>query len=252
SHEPTPGVETPDVSIVISVRNEEDCVAALVEEIDEALSSWDHSFEVVIADDGSTDRSVEYLEDLVGRFGILRCFKMPNGQSKSAGLAVAAAAARGRWLVTFDGDLQNDPRDIPALVKLAAPDTLVCGVRGKRADSLQKRLGSKLANAVRRSIFNDAAQDSGCGLKVMPREAVSLIPWVRGVHRFLPTVLKNQGYTIINVCVNDRPRTLGTTKYTNWGRLKRTVPDLFGFLWWMTRRLNLEAEEITGRTKDSD
>lgn len=236
--------DSPDVSIVISVRDEEECVVKLIEEFDETLRDWEHSFEVVIADDGSTDRTVELLQELMSRYSFLRCLRMPIGQSKSAGMAVAAAAARGNWLVTFDGDLQNDPRDIPRLMEHAAPGVLVCGARRKRADTIRKKVGSKLANFVRRRIFHDDALDSGCGVKLMPRDAAPKIPWVRGVHRFLATVLKHQGYSIVNIYINDRRRTLGATKYTNWGRLKRTVPDLFGFRWWLSRRLDFEATEI--------
>lgn len=241
----TPQAEvTPEVSIAIAVRNEEACVVQLLEEIDEVLSVWDHTFEVVIADDGSTDRTPILLQELKAQFPYLRCFRLPVGQSKSAGLAVAVLNSRGATIVTMDGDLQNDPRDIPTLVQHAGPKTLVCGARPKRADTIFKRSASKIANAIRRGILDDEALDSGCGVKVFPREAANDIPWIRGVHRFIAAVLKERGYRIVNVPINDRLRTMGMTKYGNWGRLKRTLPDLFGFRWLLSRKLNLDAKEM--------
>ena len=153
-------------------------------------------------------------------------------------------AARGETIVTMDGDLQNDPRDIPAVVEAAGPMTLVCGARPKRADTVRKRVGSRIANKVRRAILADDAQDSGCGVKVFPREAGLLIPWIRGVHRFLASVLKARGYQIVNVPINDRERTLGQTKYGDWERVKRTIPDLFGIRWLLSRHVDLDSTEL--------
>ncbi len=232
-----------DVSIVIAVRDEEDCIEPLIKEIAEVLADWDKTFEVILIDDGSTDRTLELILQLKKTYSFIRCYSLPKPQSKTAGLLVGFKNARGQLIVTWDGDLQNDPRDLPTVVQAAGPGILVCGARPKRADTFLKRRASKIANYVRRRVLADDAVDSGCGVKVFPREAIECIPPIRGVHRFFASVLKVQGYRIVNVPINDRQRTLGETKYGNLDRLRRTLPDLFGFSWWIRRILDLNADK---------
>ncbi len=236
--------ETPEVSIVISVYNEEENILPLLEEIDSVLDGWGPEFEVLVIDDGSTDGTRRALECANERFGFLRCLRFAENRGKTAGLAVGFREARGASIVTLDGDLQNDPADIPKMVAAGGADVLVCGERGRRADTLCKRLSSRVANTIRRTLLSDHATDSGCGFKVFPKESVAQIPWVCGVHRFFAAVLHSQGYTIVNVPINGRPRRFGHSKYGTWNRLKRTVPDLFGFFWLNRRRIDLNVEKL--------
>lgn len=230
--------------MVISVHNEEENILPLLEEIQTVLDGWGPVFEVLVIDDGSTDGTWCALESANERFGFLRCLRFPENRGKTTGLAVGFRQARGASIVTMDGDLQNDAADIPKMVEAGGAGILVCGERGRRADTIRKRLSSRIANTIRRTLLNDCATDSGCGFKVFPREAVVQIPWVCGVHRFFAAVLYSQGYRIVNVPINDRPRRFGHSKYGMWNRLKRTLPDLFGFLWLNRRRVDFSADEL--------
>ncbi len=234
-----------DFTIVIPVHNEAENAGPLVEEIVEVLRDWNHTYTMVIVDDGSTDGTPGKLKELKQKYPALEAYALPVQQRKSAALAAGFHRARSPYVITFDGDLQNDPRDIPEVARHAAPKTLVCGVRRQRMDRATKRIGSRLANFVRRMLLDDVATDTGCGLKVFPIESRDVIPWIRGVHRFFPSVLKRHGYRILNIPVSDRPRTRGLTKYSNLGRLITTTQDLFGFWWLLRRQMDYDAEEIT-------
>lgn len=234
----------PDLDIVIAVHNEEENIVPLVEEFHEVLKDWDREWVLLFVDDGSSDATRERLLEMRARFDNLRLYGLPVQQGKSAGLAAGFARATAPYLLTFDGDLQNDPRDIPELLKHAAPDVLVCGSRKERRDTASKRIGSRLANNIRRRFLDDDATDTGCGVKVFPLDSRRHIPWIRGVHRFFPSVLKKKGYRIVNVPINDRERKFGRTKYTNIGRLILTVQDLFGFWWYLRRSVRTENEEL--------
>ncbi len=227
------------VSVVVPVRNEADNVLPLVAEIAAALAGIEH--EIVYVDDGSTDATAARLAEAALRFGVrTRRHRASCGQS--AAIATGVRAARGAWIVTLDGDGQNDPADIPALLRqaceaFAGGETrlLVAGHRVRRADSRVKRLTSRIANVVRASLLGDATPDTGCGLKVLRRELFLALPEFDHMHRFLPALVLRAGGRTLPVPVGHRPRVRGRSNYGTFDRLAVGVVDLFG-VWWLQRR----------------
>ena len=236
---------SPRISVVTPVFNEEDNVTALAEEIAAALDGRD--YEMVFVDDASTDATRETLASLRERFGRIRILSHHNNAGQSRAVRSGVIGARGDVVVTLDGDGQNDPADIPALVdqltREGAGDKLamVGGRRVKRQDSSWKRFGSRFGNGVRKSLLKDQADDTGCGLKAFRREAFLQLPYFDHMHRFLPALMLREGFEIEFADVNHRPRQHGVSKYTNLGRLKASIADLWGVMW-----LNSRARKVGG------
>ncbi|MCG5244200.1 glycosyltransferase family 2 protein [Azospirillum doebereinerae] len=229
------------LSVVVPVFNEADNVLPLLDEIERALIPVG-GFEVIFVDDQSDDDTQVRLAPavLAGRLRVLR-HNRRSGQS--AAVRSGVKAAHGEWVVTLDGDGQNDPADIPALFALvsggkAGSPMLVGGLRKKRQDSLSKRWASKFANAVRQSFLQDGCTDSGCGLKLFRREAFLDLPFFGAMHRFLPALFRAHGHPVAYVPVNHRPRERGVSKYNNWRRGLIGVVDLLG-VYWLKRRTKL-------------
>lgn len=224
-------------SAVIPVYNEEDNLAPLMEELIPVLSQLSPAFEVICVDDASTDQSLGVLQELQQRYSQLRviCHKFNCGES--AGEATGFANARGGWIVTLDADQQNDPADIPLLVEALKGADAVCGVRQIREDDWVKRISSQVANGFRNWVTGDKIADAGCTFRVLRAEALQEIPVFNGMHRFLPTLLRLQGFTVNEVTVNHRPRTRGESKYGIGNRMFRGLIDCFAILWWRKRCL---------------
>jgi len=233
-------VNAPDVSVVIPLYNEEENVALLQEEI--AIALAEHHYELILVDDGSTDRTRERIKETDG----VRVLTFKQNAGQSAAMLAGMWAAKAPIIVLLDGDLQNDPKDIPALLeKLDHGADLVCGYRAKRKDTTVKRLTSRIANFVRSRFVGDGIRDTGCTLKAMRRECVnSLVPF-HGVHRFLPALIKNAGYQLVEVPVNHRPRRFGTSKYGLGNRALRATLDMLGVKWLQSRRINPAAAEVS-------
>jgi dolichol-phosphate mannosyltransferase len=230
--------ETPAVSIVVPVKNEAGNIEPLVAEIAAALGPDGH-FEIVYVDDGSADATSSQLNALMGSRPWLRVINhaVPCGQS--AAIRTGVIQARAPIVVTLDGDGQNDPAFIPALIRAleaGAPKVgLVAGQRvGRKATSF-KKLQSRIANAVRGAILRDGTRDSGCGLKAFRREVFLALPYFDGLHRFLPALIRREGYDIGYVDVVDRLRRQGVSHYGMWDRLWIGILDLAG-VWWLIRR----------------
>jgi len=228
----------PAVSVVVPVRNEAANVGPLAEEIAAAMRGrW--SFELVFVNDGSTDGTAAALARLTTERPWLRQINhaMPCGQS--AAVRTGVAAARAPLVVTLDGDGQNDPSFIPALVHAletgGAGVGLIAGQRVGRRASGFKRLQSRIANAVRGAILRDGTRDTGCGLKAFRRDMFLALPYFDGLHRFLPALAKRDGYAVGHVDVIDRPRRHGRSNYGLWDRLWVGILDLAG-VWWLIRR----------------
>lgn len=226
------------VSIVIPVYNEEGNLPVLVEELGR-LRAWQGDLEVVVVDDGSNDRTGERIEALRREHAFLAPIRLPERRGQSAALLAGLRAARGEILVTLDGDLQNDPADVPRLVDALGDADVVCGYRARRQDRLSRRLGSRAANRVRNWVTRDGIRDTGCSLKAFRRPCLDDLPPLQGVHRFMPAYFKLCGRDIREIPVNHRPRRHGRSKYTNLGRLPATLLDLFGFWWYRRRHLRL-------------
>jgi glycosyltransferase involved in cell wall biosynthesis len=229
---------SPAVSVIVPLYNEEENVPILQSELSVALKGID--YEIIFVDDGSADRTVARIE-VAPNIQVIR-FQKNAGQS--AAIFAGLKAARGSTLVLIDGDLQNDPADIPKLLdEIARGVDLVCGYRAQRRDTRVKRLTSQVANAVRSRYTKDGVRDTGCTLKAMRRECVGALTPFKGMHRFIPALLKGAGYRLVEVPVNHRPRRFGQTKYGLGNRAVRATIDMFGVRWLLSRRLDYKTRE---------
>jgi dolichol-phosphate mannosyltransferase len=229
-----------DLSIVIPVRNEARNVAPLVGEIRAALSGL--AYEIVIVDDGSEDATAAEVTRLAAGRSDLRLLRHARSYGQSAAIRSGVKAARAGWIATLDGDGQNDPADIGGLWRLAreppvVSPLLIAGRRQKRQDSWSKRAASRIANAVRRRLLGDDTPDTGCGLKLFPRQLFLDLPAFDHMHRFLPALARRAGATVRSVPVNHRPRLSGRSKYGVFDRLGVGIVDLFGVMWLQRRAL---------------
>ena len=232
----------PAVSVVVPVRNEAGNIAPLVTEIATALGKGP-SFEIVYVNDGSTDRTESELTLLMASRPWLRQVKHESSCGQSAAVSTGVLHARAAVIVTLDGDGQNDPAFIPALLKELAAGApwvgLIAGQRIGRQATGFKKLQSRIANAVRGAVLRDGTRDTGCGLKAFRRDVFLALPFFDGLHRFLPALVRREGYDIGYVDVVDRPRRAGTSNYGMWDRLWVGILDLIGVWWLIRRRRNL-------------
>jgi glycosyltransferase involved in cell wall biosynthesis len=228
----------PAVSVVVPVRNEAGNIAALVAEIAAALDGrW--VFEAIYVDDGSSDATASELKRLAGEHAWLRRLHLKRSCGQSAAVRSGVAAARAPLIVTLDGDGQNDPAFIPALLRAleqGGPRVgLIAGQRIGRKSSAFKKIQSRIANMVRSAVLRDGTRDTGCGLKSFRRDVFLRLPYFDGLHRFLPALVRREGYDIGYVDVVDRPRNSGVSNYGMWDRLWIGILDLAG-VWWLIRR----------------
>ena len=225
---------TPQVSVIIPVYNEEGSIAQLQTELELALRDISH--ELLFVDDGSRDRTIEQIKRNPG----VRVLEFEKNTGQSAAIYAGLAAASGEILVLIDGDLQNDPNDIPRLLaEIDQGADLVCGYRLKRRDTWFKRVQSRIANGVRSRFTRDGVRDTGCTLKAMRRECrEALIPF-QGMHRFIPALIKGLGYKITEIPVNHRPRQHGASKYNFGNRALQATIDMFGVRWLLARQVRI-------------
>ncbi|HEY6966726.1 MAG TPA: glycosyltransferase family 2 protein [Burkholderiales bacterium] len=235
------------LSIVVPVRNEQDNILPLLEEIHAALPGQ-ADFEVIYVDDGSTDATPARLAEAMTRYPRLRVLAHRSSCGQSAALMTGFRAARGEWIATLDGDGQNDPADIPSLAaaRAGAPANLqlVAGYRKTRRDTWLKRISSRVANGVRSRLLGDATPDTGCGLKLILRSACLELPYFDHMHRFLPALVQRNGGATVSVEVNHRPRSRGVSNYGLFDRLWVGIVDLCGVLWLKRRMRRPAVSEI--------
>lgn len=237
-HPSTPGLPAPDVSIVVPVRNEQDNVAPLIAEIAAALDGrW--AYEIVYVNDGSTDATGERLATEMRVRKNLREIRHAASSGQSAAVRTGVRAARGGIVATLDGDGQNNPAFLPALIeaieKGGSKVGLAAGQRVGRKDTGFKKFQSRVANGVRNAILRDGTRDTGCGLKALRRDVFLALPYFDGLHRFLPALVRREGFDIVYVDVIDRPRHSGISNYGFFDRLWIGIMDLAG-VWWLVRR----------------
>ncbi len=233
-----PGLPAPDVSIVVPVRNEQDNVAPLIAEIAAALDGrW--AYEIIYVNDGSTDATGERLAAEMKARGNVRQIRHAASSGQSAAVRTGVRAARGKIVATLDGDGQNNPAFLPALIEAIEKGGdkvgLAAGQRVGRKDTGFKRFQSRAANSVRNAILHDGTRDTGCGLKAFRRDVFLALPYFDGLHRFLPALVRREGYDIVYVDVIDRPRHSGVSNYGFFDRLWIGIMDLAG-VWWLIRR----------------
>ncbi len=238
--------ETPQLSVVVPVYNEEDNVAPLVGEIVAALRGK-VDFEIVYVDDLSKDATLQRLQTLKANTPELRVVRHLSNSGQSTAVRNGVKAARAPWIATLDGDGQNDPADIPKLLAerdRAAPDTkLFAGWRVNRQDSGSKRWASKWANAIRSRMLQDATPDTGCGIKLFERIAFLDLPYFDHMHRYLPALMQRAGWKTVSVPVNHRHRASGVSKYNNLNRALVGIRDLRGVAWLIARSRRTAVEE---------
>ncbi len=234
------------LSVVFPVYNEEENLRPLVAELKGVLSGLAMSCEIICVDDCSTDSSVAVVRELQQQHPELRLVRHCINSGESAATATGFAHARGDIIITMDADQQNDPADIPGLLKALAGVDGVCGVRRTREDDWLKRISSKTANAFRNWTTKDKIADAGCTFRALRRAALAEIPVFNGMHRFLPTLMRLQGFTVTEMLVNHRPRTRGVSKYGLGNRMFRGLVDCIAIMWWRKRCVSAkraQAEE---------
>ena len=227
---------SPAVSVIVPLFNEEENVPLLQAELMAALSGLD--YEIIFVDDGSSDRTVERIAFKPE----IRLVQFERNAGQSAAMYAGLQSARGTTAVLIDGDLQNDPADIPRLLaEIERGADLVCGYRAQRKDTFVKRVTSRIANFVRSRFTRDGVRDTGCTLKAMRRECISALLPFKGMHRFIPALIKGAGFILVEIPVNHRPRKFGESKYGLGNRALRATTDMFGVRWLLSRRLNYKV-----------
>ena len=238
----------PDLSVVIPVYNEEENLAPLWEELRGVLETLGLSFEVVLVDDGSRDRSAEIIRGLREKDPRVRLVRLKANAGETAATDAGIKAAGGRWVVTMDADLQNDPHDIPAMLGHLEQWDAVTGWRVSRGegDSVVRRASSRIANRVRNALSEESIQDSGCTFRAFRRECLRGLVLYRGFHRFIPTLLRMRGYRVLEVPVKNRPRRFGQSKYGVMNRVFVATADLLVVRWMKNRFLRYDVAEDLG------
>jgi dolichol-phosphate mannosyltransferase len=233
----------PHISVVVPVHDEADSVPVLWAELREVLATLYDTAEVVFVDDGSTDGTHDAIRRARESDARVRCVRLPTRRGLTAAFQAGYAATLGEVIVTLDGDLQNDPHDIPALLAALDHADAAVGWRRTRHDTVGKRLASRIANAVRRRVLGDAFRDSACSLRAMSRRCLSALPPYDGMHRFVPVLLTMNGYTVVEVPVRHRPRRHGRSKFGIADRAWRGFVDCLAVRWMRERRLVGPSDE---------
>ncbi len=246
---------SPRIAVIVPVRNEQGNIESLVSEIDAALTPLG-PFEIIYVNDGSTDGTPAELSRLIETRPHLRRIDHAQSCGQSAAVRTGVRAARAPICVTLDGDGQNNPEFIPQMIAALEAAGTGCGlVQGQRVGRKAtgfKRFQSKVANAVRSRILNDSTRDTGCGLKCFWREAYLALPYFDALHRFMPALVKREGYTLAFVDVIDRPRFTGVSNYGFFDRLWVGIVDLMGVRWLIRRRKRVPQAQEVGNVNHSE
>lgn len=237
-------MEKPEVSIVIPVYNEEENLPSLLEGIVPVMDNLGKSYEIIIIDDGSTDSSLETLRSLAAKYPILCIIKLEKNSGQSAAFDAGFKLASAKTIVTMDADLQYEPQDILKLLEKLKDYDVVCGWRKIRYDPWLKLISTKIANSVRNKISGENIKDTGCSLKAFKRYFLANLKMYKGMHRFLPTLLKMQGARVCEIEVKHLPRKFGRSKYNIRNRLFKSFLDLLFVSWMKKRNLDYKMEVI--------
>jgi len=232
-----------EISVVVPVYNEEENLPILVPKLVEVLKSLRSSYEMIFVDDGSSDGSRKILKEMASQYHPLRIIGFRENRGLSAALIAGMREARGEKIVTLDSDLQNDPADIPKLLGYLDQYDMATGWRQKREDPWLKRISSKIANFIRNRLSGEKIQDSACTLRAFKKECIQDMPVFNGMHRFLSTLVRMQGYRIVEVPVFHHPRRFGKSKYNIRNRMVPSFIDLLAVRWMKLRHIHYEIDE---------
>ena len=235
-----------EISVVVPVFNEEENLPVLIPRLMDVLNRIGLPFEMILVDDGSSDGSRKIIKTMVSQYPSVYLLGFKKNRGLSAALWAGMKEARGKKIVTIDSDLQNDPEDIPKLLDYLDRYDMATGWRQKREDPWLKKISSKIGNSFRNRLSGENIKDSACTLRVFKRECIKGIPLFNGMHRFLSTLVKMEGYRFIEVPVLHHPRRFGKSKYNIRNRMVRSFIDLLAVRWMKTRHLNYEIEERIG------
>jgi dolichol-phosphate mannosyltransferase len=244
--ESSPMTEDPYLSLVIPAYNEQETVVELLRRVNGALTGIGKPFEVILVDDGSTDSTPKLLNEGMSQYPWLRVLRMQRNGGQSAAFDAGFRAARGQVIATIDADLQNDPEEIPRLLPMLNGTDMINGWRRDRKDTPMRRMQSRIANRIRNWISQETIQDSASSLKLYKRHCLEGIQLYKGMHRFMPTLVKMRGYTVEEVPVKHSPRYAGTAKYGLRNRAWRAFVDLMAVRWMKNRYLRYEVNEVRG------
>lgn len=244
------------LSICVPVYNEQENLPLLHEEIVKVIEPANIPTEIIMVDDGSQDRSWEVIEELSKQDYRVKGVKFKKNCGETAASDAGMRHAKGRYVMTMDADLQNDPKDIPAFLEAFAKDDsvdCVCGTRvatRSKGDNYIRVLSSRIANWVRNEMSDENISDAGCTYRCFKRACLEKIKLYRGLHRFIPTLLKMEGYKVVEIPVSNNPRVHGESKYGVWNRLFKSFHDLLAIRWMKSRVLAWKVEKITNQTLD--
>jgi glycosyltransferase involved in cell wall biosynthesis len=236
----------PTLSIVIPCFNEEGNLPALFKAVNEVLEPLKITYEIVVTDDCSRDGSWKVLQQYTAKDPRIRAQKFAFNCGESAASFAGMRSSRGRYIVTMDADLQNDPKDLPAFLKALESCDCVCGTRVKTrkdGDNIIRILSSRIANCVRNKLSGEKISDAGCTYRAFKRECVSELKFFKGMHRFLPTLIKMEGYTVTEITVSNNPRFAGKSNYGVWNRLFASFYDLLAVRWMKKRMFKYKIAE---------
>ena len=235
-----------DISIIVPVYNEADNILPMAREVAAAMDKQSQSYELVFVDDASMDATPEQIGVARKQDRRVRGLRHERNSGQSAAVWTGIQATSGRIIATLDGDLQNDPADLPRMLAELSNADFICGKRLKRNDTFVRRISSQIARWFRTRALKADFQDTGCAIRVFKREAIEGILPFNGLHRFLPILVHANGSRTLEVPVNHRPRVAGVSKYGVWNRIWRGIYDLIGVGWYIKRRLKpVPSEEIT-------
>jgi dolichol-phosphate mannosyltransferase len=238
--------ESPAISLVVPCYNEEASLRAFFQAARAALEPLQLSYEIIVTDDGSADSSWAVLKDCAARDSRVRVQRLAANYGQSAALWAGMKAARGRYIITLDADLQNDPRDVPAFLKALERFDCVCGNRSaarRQGDTWVRIASSRIANWVRNRLSGEQIEDAGCTYRAFKRECIADLKFFKGMHRFLPTLVKMEGFTVTEISISHHPRFAGQTHYGIWNRLFASSYDLLAVRWMKRRMFRVQIAE---------
>ena len=238
------GKQAVEISVVIPAYNEEQNVTGLLERIEDVFEPLGQPFEAVFVDDGSTDKTLELLQEHKQLKPWLRVIALDRNHGQTCAIAAGFEASRGAIIATLDADLQNDPAEIPRLIEMLSGCDAVAGWRVNRQDPWLRRVATRIANGVLNKLSGESIHDSACSLKVYKRACIEGLTLYEGLHRFMPTLVRMRGFKVMEIPVSHHRRNAGKAKYGVWNRIFRAFADLLAVRWMKKRSINYHAREL--------